>query len=145
MEEEGDGESKDSFNFIDGVAARVWAKLVSVPWGDFARSPELWAVTFAHMVSGGEIGGKEKGGAGGNLDVLYILYIFAYTDPHITPTIRQKQPSKKKKQAHNYGLYVLLAWLPTYFSQTYGLDLKASSTLSVAPWVAAAVVSNLAG
>ncbi|TFJ88729.1 hypothetical protein NSK_000298 [Nannochloropsis salina CCMP1776] len=47
--------------------------------------------------------------------------------------------------AHNYGLYVLLAWLPTYFSQTYGLDLKQSSVLSVAPWIAAAIVSNLAG
>ncbi|KAM3567862.1 hypothetical protein VYU27_010001 [Nannochloropsis oceanica] len=47
--------------------------------------------------------------------------------------------------AHNYGLYVLLAWLPTYFSQTYQLDLGQSSTLSVAPWIAAAVVSNLAG
>jgi hypothetical protein len=40
---------------------------------------------------------------------------------------------------------VLLAWLPTYFSQTYGLDLKQSSVLSVAPWIAAAIVSNLAG
>lgn len=55
-----------------------------------------------------------------------------------------KHPQHTNK-AHNYGLYVLLAWLPTYFSQTYGLDLKASSTMAVAPWVAAAVVSNLAG
>ncbi len=47
-------------NFLEGVLGRVWAKLASVPWGDFARSPELWAVTFAHMVGGW--GGLHQGG-----------------------------------------------------------------------------------
>jgi MFS transporter, ACS family, solute carrier family 17 (sodium-dependent inorganic phosphate cotransporter), other len=47
--------------------------------------------------------------------------------------------------AHNYGLYVLLAWLPTYFSSVYHLSLANSSAMSVLPWVAAAVATNLSG
>lgn len=47
--------------------------------------------------------------------------------------------------AHNWGLYVMLAWLPTYFNQEYGLSLSESSSASVAPWVVGAVVGNAAG
>ena len=86
--EEEDGESNDS-NFIDGVAARVWAKLTSVPWGDFARSPELWAVTFAHMVRG--VGEREVGGGGGDLDICMYVYILTYT------YTQQKPPSQTRR------------------------------------------------
>eukprot|EP00903_Cladosiphon_okamuranus_P014884 g13783.t1 len=47
--------------------------------------------------------------------------------------------------AHNWGLYVLLAWLPTYFVQEFNLTLEQSSGASVQPWVVGAIVGNVAG
>ncbi|CBN74929.1 Similar to transporters, possibly for inorganic phosphate [Ectocarpus siliculosus] len=47
--------------------------------------------------------------------------------------------------AHNWGLYVLLAWLPTYFVQEFNLTLEQSSGASVLPWVVGAVAGNMAG
>lgn len=47
---EAEDEEQAATSLLEGVAERVWGKLTSVPWGDFVRSPELWAVTFAHMV-----------------------------------------------------------------------------------------------
>jgi MFS transporter, ACS family, solute carrier family 17 (sodium-dependent inorganic phosphate cotransporter), other len=47
--------------------------------------------------------------------------------------------------AHNWGLYVMLAWLPTYFSEEYHFSLSQSSSASVMPWVVGAVVGNAAG
>eukprot|EP00611_Tribonema_gayanum_P021218 TRINITY_DN4032_c0_g1_i2.p1 TRINITY_DN4032_c0_g1~~TRINITY_DN4032_c0_g1_i2.p1 ORF type:complete len:447 (+),score=82.74 TRINITY_DN4032_c0_g1_i2:461-1801(+) len=47
--------------------------------------------------------------------------------------------------AHNWGLYVMLAWLPTYFNQEFGLTLSESSSASVLPWVVGAFVGNGAG
>jgi nitrate/nitrite transporter NarK len=47
--------------------------------------------------------------------------------------------------ANNWGLYVSLAWLPTYFSSQYGLDLASSSFYSLLPYVAGAVSSSVAG
>ena len=38
---------------IDGDATgltKIYESLMSVPWGSFVRSKELWAVTAAHMV-----------------------------------------------------------------------------------------------
>jgi ACS family sodium-dependent inorganic phosphate cotransporter len=87
-EEERDGWAKVANKGVDYV--------VSVPWGEFVRSKELWAVTAAHM-------------------------------------------------AHNYGLYVALAWLPSYFASEYHMDLSHSSALSVMPWVGAAIMTNVAG
>ncbi|CAN0417147.1 unnamed protein product, partial [Hapterophycus canaliculatus] len=47
--------------------------------------------------------------------------------------------------SHNWGLYVLLAWLPTYFVQEFNLTLGESSGASVVPWVAGAISGNMAG
>ncbi|CAN0116474.1 unnamed protein product [Laminaria digitata] len=47
--------------------------------------------------------------------------------------------------SHNWGLYVMLAWLPTYFNQEFNLTLGQSSGASVIPWVAGAVSGNIAG
>jgi MFS family permease len=46
--------------------------------------------------------------------------------------------------AHNYGLYIILFYLPTFFSEC-GLSLSQSSGASVMPWIAGAVVGNAAG
>lgn len=45
----------------------------------------------------------------------------------------------------NFGLYINLAWLPTFFNQEYGLNVDESSFFSVGPWIGGAIVSSLAG
>jgi cyanate permease len=45
----------------------------------------------------------------------------------------------------NFGLYINLAWLPTYFSQRYNLGVTDSSLSSVLPWIVAAVVGSGSG
>lgn len=45
----------------------------------------------------------------------------------------------------NFGLYINLAWLPTFFNQKYHLSVDDSSLSSVLPWVAGAAMGPLAG
>jgi ACS family sodium-dependent inorganic phosphate cotransporter len=45
----------------------------------------------------------------------------------------------------NWVLYMLLAWLPSYFHSVLGFDLVKAGMLSAAPWVTMFVVGNLAG
>ena len=47
--------------------------------------------------------------------------------------------------ANNWGLYVSLAWLPSFFSQNYGMDLGKSSFYSLLPYMAGAASSLAAG
>jgi ACS family sodium-dependent inorganic phosphate cotransporter len=47
--------------------------------------------------------------------------------------------------ASNWGLYVLLAWLPSYFKTTFGVSLASAGLLSAAPWLVNFVAANLAG
>lgn len=44
-----------------------------------------------------------------------------------------------------FGHYVVLAWLPTYYSQAYGLNVGESAALTVVPWVATFMCTNVAG
>jgi ACS family sodium-dependent inorganic phosphate cotransporter len=46
---------------------------------------------------------------------------------------------------HNWSLYLLLAWLPSYFKTTFGVSLASAGLLSAAPWLTAFVTANLAG
>lgn len=46
---------------------------------------------------------------------------------------------------NNWGLYVLLAWLPSYFSSQLGIDLRAVWIYVSLPWIANFLVANLAG
>eukprot|EP00198_Chlamydomonas_reinhardtii_P005015 XP_001694351.1 major facilitator superfamily protein [Chlamydomonas reinhardtii] len=46
---------------------------------------------------------------------------------------------------HNWGLFILLTWMPAYYNQVLGLNLTQSGLLSVLPWVAQAVMANVAG
>lgn len=45
----------------------------------------------------------------------------------------------------NFGLYINLAWLPSYFSQKYQLGVADSSLSSVLPWIVAAAVGSGSG
>jgi len=46
---------------------------------------------------------------------------------------------------HNWGTFILLTWMPTYYAQVLGLDLMKSGFFSVLPWATMAVTSNLGG
>lgn len=45
----------------------------------------------------------------------------------------------------NWGLYMLLGWLPSYFREVHGLSIASSGLYSAAPWVASFVGMQLAG
>lgn len=47
--------------------------------------------------------------------------------------------------AKNNGLYILLAWLPTFYAEAYGIGVRDSAWLSVLPCVAGAVGGFIAG
>ena len=46
---------------------------------------------------------------------------------------------------HNWTLYLLLAWLPSYFKTTFGVSLVNAGILSAAPWLAGFVACNTGG
>ena len=46
---------------------------------------------------------------------------------------------------HNWALYVLLAWLPSYFKATFGVTLASAGFLSAAPWATSFLMANVAG
>lgn len=46
---------------------------------------------------------------------------------------------------HNWGTFILLTWMPSYYSQVLGLDLASSGTLSCLPWATMAVSANVGG
>jgi len=46
---------------------------------------------------------------------------------------------------HNWGTFILLTWMPTYYNQALGLDLNESGFLSVLPWLTMAVTANIGG
>lgn len=46
---------------------------------------------------------------------------------------------------NNWSLYVLLAWLPSYFKSTFDVTLANAGLLSVAPWLVSFLMANIAG
>jgi len=46
---------------------------------------------------------------------------------------------------HNWGLFILLTWMPTYYNQVLGMDLAKSGFYSVLPWFAMAISANVGG
>jgi len=45
----------------------------------------------------------------------------------------------------NWSLYVLLAWLPSYFKSTFGVSLVNAGVLSAAPWLTCFLMANVSG
>ncbi|KAK9808476.1 hypothetical protein WJX73_010302 [Symbiochloris irregularis] len=46
---------------------------------------------------------------------------------------------------HNWGTFILLTWMPSYYNQVLGLDLLKSGFYSVLPWITMGVSANVAG
>jgi len=47
--------------------------------------------------------------------------------------------------AQNWGLYTMLAWMPTYFNDVLGADLNGSASLTCLPYISMMVTTNLGG
>ena len=47
--------------------------------------------------------------------------------------------------ACNWALYLMLAWLPSYFKHTFGVSLASAGLLSAAPWLVSFLMANVAG
>jgi len=47
--------------------------------------------------------------------------------------------------ANNWGLYVLLSWLPSYFASQLGINLRSVWIFVAPPWIASFLFSNIAG
>ncbi|CAM9754731.1 unnamed protein product [Chrysoparadoxa australica] len=60
-------------------------------------------------------------------------------------TDRPIQATTAAHMAHNWGLYVMIAWLPSYFNQEFHLSLAQSSQSSVLPWVVGAACGISSG
>lgn len=45
----------------------------------------------------------------------------------------------------SYGMYGLLNWIPSFFTQTYGVDMSQLAFFTVVPYVAQAAVGVLSG
>jgi ACS family sodium-dependent inorganic phosphate cotransporter len=46
---------------------------------------------------------------------------------------------------NNWSLYLLLAWLPSYFKTTFGVSVASAGLLSAAPWLVSFVMGNVSG
>lgn len=46
---------------------------------------------------------------------------------------------------HNWGTFILLTWMPTYYNQVLGMDLMSSGLFSVLPWITMSICSNFGG
>lgn len=46
---------------------------------------------------------------------------------------------------HNWGTFILLTWMPSYYNQVLGLDLMRSGFFSVLPWITMAIMVNVGG
>eukprot|EP00877_Chromochloris_zofingiensis_P007547 jgi/Chrzof1/3045/Cz12g09150.t1 len=46
---------------------------------------------------------------------------------------------------HNWGTFILLTWMPTYYNQVLGCDVLKSGIFSVLPWVTMAISANVGG
>ncbi|GAX83160.1 hypothetical protein CEUSTIGMA_g10586.t1 [Chlamydomonas eustigma] len=85
------------------------------------------------------------------------MYIMSSTPAPPVPGVKMVIPwknllSRKEVWAlivshfcHNWGTFILLTWMPTYYNQVLGLDLMHSGVLSVLPWVTMAISANVGG
>jgi ACS family sodium-dependent inorganic phosphate cotransporter len=46
---------------------------------------------------------------------------------------------------NNFGFYIILLWLPSYLTRTFGVPMASLGNFSVVPWVAAFIMQNSSG
>lgn len=46
---------------------------------------------------------------------------------------------------HNWGVFILLTWMPSYYASVLGFDLASAGLAAVYPWLCMAVMANVGG
>jgi predicted MFS family arabinose efflux permease len=46
---------------------------------------------------------------------------------------------------NNFGFFIILLWLPSYLSKTFGVPMERLGAFSVIPWIAAFIMHNTSG
>ena len=134
------------FGAVGGVWALWWARAV-LP-GIAVPDPALAAALGHDDGGGGGSGGGDGGAGAGDAPPT--------AKPHPTPTddrvpwraFLRSPPYRALAATHfanNWLHYVLMAWLPTFFTQTAALSLSQASAAALLPPAAALAVATVAG
>lgn len=46
---------------------------------------------------------------------------------------------------HNWGVFILLTWMPSYYASVLGFDLASAGLAAVYPWLCMAIMANVGG
>lgn len=46
---------------------------------------------------------------------------------------------------HNWGVFILLTWMPSYYANVLGFDLASAGLAAVYPWLCMAIMANVGG
>jgi ACS family sodium-dependent inorganic phosphate cotransporter len=104
-----------------------------VPFYVFGAVGLVWAVAWFRSIDGGTAIEPEPAAIKPSIPWLHLLRlppVWAIIVVHV---------------CHNWSLYLLLAWLPSYFKSTFGVSLVNAGILSAAPWLVGFIASNIAG
>jgi MFS transporter, ACS family, solute carrier family 17 (sodium-dependent inorganic phosphate cotransporter), other len=106
-----------------------------VPFYAFGAVGLVWAVAWFGLIGDGAAPGIEKARAPAERAIpwrrlLGTPAVWAIIVTHF---------------CHNWSLYLLLAWLPSYFKTTFGVSLANAGLLSAAPWLVSFVMANVSG
>jgi MFS transporter, ACS family, solute carrier family 17 (sodium-dependent inorganic phosphate cotransporter), other len=104
-----------------------------VPFYAFGALGLVWALVWFTRVGGGRGVPEESSGTRRTIPWARLL-----TTPAVWAII-------VSHFSNNWTLYVLLAWLPSYFNSTFGLSLANAGVMSAAPSLASFVMANVAG
>ena len=95
----------------------------------------FWAIAWFARVSGGQ-------GAEGLAEVAAVHRDIPWRKILATPAV---WAIIVNHFCNNWSLYVLLAWLPSYFKSTFGVTVASAGLLSAAPWATSFLMANAAG
>ena len=137
---------------VFGVAGLVWA----VVWAAAATAYPREALS-ERRVNAEELALIEEGGA-----VVKVASVEARKNENGSGSSETKKTTERVSAArlfsappvlacvfanfvNNWGYFILLAWMPSYFKEVLGLDLAQSARFSALPWFAMAVCGAFAG
>jgi ACS family sodium-dependent inorganic phosphate cotransporter len=109
-----------------------------VPFYAFGALGLVWAAAWFSLVRGGRGSEEEIEGAAAASHVRTIPWRRLLRSSAVWAII-------VNHFCNNWSLYVLLAWLPSYFKSTFGVSLANAGLLSAAPWLVSFVMANVAG
>lgn len=115
---------------VTGVLVRSWGW--GMPFYAFGALGLVWAVAWFARVGGG------YGVAQAPTTQRTIPWRRILSSPAVWAII-------VSHFCNNWALYVLLAWLPSFFKETFGVTVASAGFLSAAPWAIAFIAANAAG